>query len=465
LSLKLFNTLGRRKESFKHDKDKNVLIYCCGPTVYDYAHIGNFRTFLFEDILIRYLQYKGYKVKFVMNITDIDDKTIKASSINNVPLKEYTKKYENAFFEDILKLRIRKAECYPRATEHINNIVNHIKKLKELEFAYESNGSIYFSISKFKKYGSLSGEKNKNIDSEKRIDIDEYSKNEIQDFALWKAWVQDDKDVFWNNELGKGRPGWHIECSVMSTKLLNNSIDIHAGGVDLIFPHHENEIAQSEALTNKKFVRYWLHAEHLIVEGKKMSKSQGNYYTLRDLLKAGYEPLTIRLLLISSHYRNQLNFTINGLKQSSENIKRLQEIFTKVKLSKTKNGYDKELFKQTKNAKEAFEHAMDDDLNMPIALASIFNYVRIINKYIDKTELTEINKQEILDFFIKINQILDVINTEEIIPDERIRKLLRMRNEARERKDWKKADEIRKQLLQEGFIIEDTANGSIIKQK
>ena len=465
MSLKLFNTLGRRKESFKHDKDKNVLIYCCGPTVYDYAHIGNFRTFLFEDILIRYLQYKGYKVKFVMNITDIDDKTIKASSINNVPLKEYTKKYENAFFEDILKLRIRKAECYPRATEHINNIVNHIKKLKELEFAYESNGSIYFSISKFKKYGSLSGEKNKNIDSKKRIDIDEYSKNEIQDFALWKAWVQDDKDVFWNNELGKGRPGWHIECSVMSTKLLNNSIDIHAGGVDLIFPHHENEIAQSEALTNKKFVRYWLHAEHLIVEGKKMSKSQGNYYTLRDLLKAGYEPLTIRLLLISSHYRNQLNFTINGLKQSSENIKRLQEIFTKVKLSKTKNGYDKELFKQTKNAKEAFEHAMDDDLNMPIALASIFNYVRIINKYIDKTELTEINKQEILDFFIKINQILDVINTEEIIPDERIRKLLRMRNEARERKDWKKADEIRKQLLQEGFIIEDTANGSIIKQK
>ena len=465
MSLKLFNTLGRRKESFKHDKDKNVLIYCCGPTVYGYAHIGNFRTFLFEDILIRYLQYKGYKVKFVMNITDIDDKTIKASSINNVPLKEYTKKYENAFFEDILKLRIRKAECYPRATEHINNIVNHIKKLKELEFAYESNGSIYFSISKFKKYGSLSGEKNKNIDSEKRIDIDEYSKNEIQDFALWKAWVQDDKDVFWNNELGKGRPGWHIECSVMSTKLLNNSIDIHAGGVDLIFPHHENEIAQSEALTNKKFVRYWLHAEHLIVEGKKMSKSQGNYYTLRDLLKAGYEPLTIRLLLISSHYRNQLNFTINGLKQSSENIKRLQEIFTKVKLSKTKNGYDKELFKQTKNAKEAFEHAMDDDLNMPIALASIFNYVRIINKYIDKTELTEINKQEILDFFIKINQILDVINTEEIIPDERIRKLLRMRNEARERKDWKKADEIRKQLLQEGFIIEDTANGSIIKQK
>ena len=196
-----------------------------------------------------------------------------------------------------------------------------------------------------------------------------------------------------------------------------------------------------------------------------MSKSQRNYYTLRDLLKAGYEPLTIRLLLISSHYRNQLNFTINGLKQSSENIKRLQEIFTKVKLSKTKNGYDKELFKQTKNAKEAFEHAMDDDLNMPIALASIFNYVRIINKYIDKTELTEINKQEILDFFIKINQILDVINTEEIIPDERIRKLLRMRNEARERKDWKKADEIRKQLLQEGFIIEDTANGSIIKQK
>ena len=465
MSLKLFNTLGRRKELFKHDKDKNVLIYCCGPTVYDYAHIGNFRTFLFEDILIRYLQYKGYKVKFVMNITDIDDKTIKASSINNVPLKEYTKKYENAFFEDITKLRIRKAECYPRATEHINNIVKHIKKLKELEFAYESNGSVYFSISKFKEYGSLSGEKNKNTDGKKRIDIDEYSKNEIQDFALWKAWVQDDKDVFWNNELGKGRPGWHIECSVMSTKLLNDSIDIHAGGVDLIFPHHENEIAQSEAITNKKFVRYWVHAEHLIVEGKKMSKSQGNFYTLRDLLKDGYGPLTIRLLLISSHYRSQLNFTINGLKQSLENIKRLQEIFTKVKLSKTKNGYDEELFNQTKTAKEEFEHAMDDDFNMPVALGVIFNYVRIINKYIDKTELTERNKQEILDFFIKINQILDVIDTEEVIPDKKIIELLRLRNEARERKDWKKADEIRKQLLKEGFIIEDTVNGPRIKRK
>ena len=400
-----------------------------------------------------------------MNITDIDDKTIKASSINNVPLKEYTKKYENAFFEDITKLRIRKAECYPRATEHINNIVNHIKKLKELEFAYESNGSVYFSISKFIKYGSLSGEKNKNIDGKKRIDIDEYSKNEIQDFALWKAWVQDDKDVFWNNELGKGRPGWHIECSVMSTKLLNDSIDIHAGGVDLIFPHHENEIAQSEAITNKKFVRYWVHAEHLIVEGKKMSKSQGNFYTLRDLLKDGYNPLTIRLLLISSHYRNQLNFTINGLKQSLENIKRLQDIFTKVKLSKTKNGYDEELFNQTKMAKEEFEHAMDDDFNMPVALGVIFNYVRIINKYIDKTELTERNKQEILDFFIKINQILDVIDTEEVIPDKKNIELLRLRNEARERKDWKKADEIRKQLLKEGFIIEDTVNGPRIKRK
>lgn len=403
-----------------------------------------------------------------MNITDIDDKTIKASSENNVPLKEYTKKYEDAFFEDIKKLRIRKAESYPRATEHIDNIVTHIKKLKELEFAYESNGSIYFSISKFKKYGTLSGEKNKNINNKKPINSDEYSKNEIQDFALWKAWVQDDNNVFWDNELGKGRPGWHIECSVMSTKLLNDSIDIHAGGVDLIFPHHENEIAQAEALTNNKFVRYWLHAEHLIVEGKKMSKSEGNFFTLRDLLKEGYEPLTIRLLLISSHYRSQLNFTINGLKQASENIKRLQEIYTKVKLSKTKNGYDEELFKHTKTSKEKFERAMDDDFNMPVALSVIFNYVRIINKYIDNTELTEMNKQEILDFFVKIDQILDVVNTKEkdqIFPEPRIEELIRRRNEARERKDWKKADEIRKELLKSGFIIEDTSNGSIIKKK
>ena len=463
--LKLFNTLGKKKEEFKPNQDNKVSIYCCGPTVYDFAHIGNFRTFLFEDIIIRYLKYKGYKIKFVMNITDVDDKTIAASIKNGKSLKEYTNKFTEEFFKDLDSLKITKATLYPKATDYIKEIEEYIKKLEKGGYAYQSDASYYFSISKFKEYGKLSGI---NIDPSKtksRLTNDEYSKEDAQDFALWKAWEENDGDIYWNNILGKGRPGWHIECSVMSTKILGKQIDIHAGGTDLIFPHHENEIAQSEAVSSQQFVKYWIHSEHLIVEGKKMSKSEGNYFTLRNLLEKGYDQRAIRFLLISSHYRSQLNFTLDGINQAKENIDRIQETYSKIIDYKTKNGRDSDLSKITKEAKIEFENAMDDDLDMPVALASIFGFVREINKYLDKEQILEENKLEITEYFESINKILGVLSNETInfeISDD-IKILVAERDEARNMKDWKKSDEIREELSRRGYIVEDTEKGTRIK--
>ena len=463
--LKLFNTLGKKKEEFKPNQDNKVSIYCCGPTVYDFAHIGNFRTFLFEDIIIRYLKYKGYKIKFVMNITDVDDKTIAASIKNGKSLKEYTNKFTEEFFKDLDSLKITKATLYPKATDYIKEIEEYIKKLEKGGYAYQSDASYYFSISKFKEYGKLSGI---NIDPSKtksRLTNDEYSKEDAQDFALWKAWEENDGDIYWNNILGKGRPGWHIECSVMSTKILGKQIDIHAGGTDLIFPHHENEIAQSEAVSSQQFVKYWIHSEHLIVEGKKMSKSEGNYFTLRNLLEKGYDQRAIRFLLISSHYRSQLNFTLDGINQAKENIDRIQETYSKIIDNKTKNGRDSDLSKITKEAKIEFENAMDDDLDMPVALASIFRFVREINKYLDKEQILEENKLEITEYFKSINKILGVLSNETInfeISDD-IKILVAERDEARNMKDWKKSDEIREELSRRGYIVEDTEKGTRIK--
>jgi cysteinyl-tRNA synthetase len=309
-----FNTLTRQKESFTPIEEGKAKIYTCGPTVYDFAHIGNFRAFLFDDLLKRWLEYRGFEVVHVMNITDVDDKTIKGSRKRNVPLREYTDYYMKAFFEDIDTLKIERANYYPRATEHIPEMVALIKRLMERGYAYKGeDGSIYYAISKFKEYGKLSRIKVDDLKAGARVKVDEYGKEEAQDFALWKAWTQEDGEVFWDTEIGKGRPGWHIECSAMSMKYLGETFDIHCGGVDNMFPHHENEIAQSEAATGKKFVNYWLHNEHLLVEGKRMGKRFGNYYTLRDLLKMGYDPKAIRYLLILTHYRQQFNFTFEGL--------------------------------------------------------------------------------------------------------------------------------------------------------
>ena len=400
-----------------------------------------------------------------MNITDVDDKTIAASIKNGKSLKEYTNKFTEEFFKDLDSLKITKATLYPKATDYIKEIEEYIKKLEKGGYAYQSDASYYFSISKFKEYGKLSGI---NIDQSKtksRLTNDEYSKEEVQDFALWKAWEENDGDAYWNNILGKGRPGWHIECSVMSTKILGKQIDIHAGGTDLIFPHHENEIAQSEAVSSQQFVKYWIHSEHLIVEGKKMSKSEGNYFTLRNLLEKGYDQRAIRFLLISSHYRSQLNFTLDGINQAKENIDRIQETYSKIIDYKTKNGRDSDLSKITKEAKIEFENAMDDDLDMPVALASIFRFVREINKYLDKEQILEENKLEITEYFKSINKILGVLSNETInfeISDD-IKILVAERDEARNMKDWKKSDEIREELSRRGYIVEDTEKGTRIK--
>ena len=293
---------------------------------------------------------------------------------------------------------------------------------------------------------------------------DEYTKDNAQDFALWKAWDKDDGDVYWEGKLGKGRPGWHIECSVMSTKILGEEIDIHAGGVDLIFPHHENEIAQTEAVTNKKFVRYWIHSEHLIVEGKKMSKSEGNFFTLRDLIDKGYDAKNIRFLLISSHYRSQLNFTFDGINQAKENINRIQEVYSKIIEGKSKTGIDTDISSITIESKKAFEEALDDDLDMPVALASIFKFVRDINKYLETNQVLEQNKSEIIDYFETIDKVLGILSDKTIELDDDVRLLVEQRDEARIRKDWKKSDEIREELLKKGFIVEDTKEGTRIKR-
>ena len=465
MGLTLFNSSGKTKEAFEPKNDDEVTVYCCGPTVYDYAHIGNLRTFLFEDVLIRYLELKGYKVKFVMNITDVDDKTIRAAKNSNSTLKEYTNKFTNEFFKDLQSLNVREATEYPRATDYIKDIENHIMRLQSEDYCYERDGSYYYSINKFSKYGSLSGLEINNEKNRTRLNEDEYTKDNAQDFALWKAWDKDDGDVYWEGKLGKGRPGWHIECSVMSTKILGEEIDIHAGGVDLIFPHHENEIAQTEAVTNKKFVRYWIHSEHLIVEGKKMSKSEGNFFTLRDLIDKGYDAKNIRFLLISSHYRSQLNFTFDGINQAKENINRIQEIYSKIIEGKPKTGRDANISSITKESKKAFEEALDDDLDMPVALASIFKFVRDMNKYLETNQVLEENKLEITDYFETIDKVLGILSDKTIELDDDVRSLIEQRDEARIKKDWKKSDEIREELLKKGFIVEDTKEGTRIKRK
>ena len=322
--LKLYNTLSRRKEIFKPIKNNKVGMYTCGPTVYYYPHIGNYRAYIVADILKRYLKYKGFKIDHVMNITDVDDKTIRDSQKQNLSLKEFTSKYEKAFLEDLNTLNIQKPDRLARATEHIKEMENLIKKLIDKGFAYKGkDNSIYYSISKFKDYGKLSKIKIKELKAGARVKQDEYEKKQVSDFALWKAWDKEDGNVFWETEFGKGRPGWHIECSAMSSKYLGDQFDIHTGGIDLIFPHHENEIAQSEGASGKKpFVKYWIHNEWLLIEGKKMSKSFGNFYTLRDILNKGYSPMSIRYVLLSTHYRQQMNFTFKKLDAAKNSLQR-----------------------------------------------------------------------------------------------------------------------------------------------
>jgi len=462
MTLKIFNSFGNKLEEFVPINGKNVGIYTCGPTVYNYAHIGNFRAYVWEDLLIRYLRFSGYKVKQVMNLTDVDDKTIKGSIEAKVPLTEFTDKYKKAFFDDIKTLNVVPADVYPAATDHIGEMVTLVQKLLDKKIAYKGeDGSIYFSIKKFSNYGKLA-----NIDVTKlkegaRIKQDEYEKEGIGDFALWKAWSEEDGPVFWETKLGKGRPGWHIECSAMSSKYLGETFDLHTGGVDNKFPHHENEIAQSEGASGKKFVKYWMHCEHLMVDGKKMSKSLGNFYTLRDLIDQKLNPLAIRYSLINSQYRQPLNFTIEGVKDCEKTLNGLQNLSERLQnIDKEKNNDSIKTFSE--KAMVDFTKSMDDNLNVPNAMVAIFEFTKEINKLIDEKEIGQKGANEALNFLKKINDVLGVLTFEQknIMLTEEQKDLIIERNKARIEKNWAKADEIRDKFKAVGLELKDNPDGT-----
>ena len=460
-NLRFFNTLTRKKEKFVPLEKRKVKIYTCGPTVWDFAHIGNFRTFVFQDLLRRWLEYRGFKVTQAMNITDVDDRTIKGSRKENIPIRQYTERYTKAFFEDLEALNIERAEHYPKATEHILGMVALIKKLIEKGYAYKGeDGSVYYAISKFEDYGKLSKIKIEELKPGARVKVDEYGKEKAYDFALWKAWDEEDGDVFWETEIGKGRPGWHIECSTMAMKYLGETLDIHSGGVDLIFPHHENEIAQSEAVTGKEFARCWLHSEHLLVQGRRMAKRFGNFYTLRDLVAKGYDPMAIRYLLMSTHYRQQLNFTFEGLNAAKSAVDRLTNFVERLHEADGKECGEK-IEVLMGDVKKNFDEALDDDLKISVALASLFDFIREVNKLIDDDALSKEEAEKTYDLTMGFDRVLGVIGEakrEEKLPKE-AEELIQKREEARKTENWKKADKIREQLKAMGVILEDTPQG------
>lgn len=444
-----------------------VNMYSCGPTVYSYAHIGNFRTFVFNDLFRRYLKFRGFTVNHAMNITDVDDKTINGALAEHVSLKEYTDKYIQIFLEDLHTLNIEHVEHTPRATESIEAMVDLMERLDKKGIVYEKDGSQYFSIKKFEQYGKLSRLDSREIRSGLRYDTDEYEKDDIRDFALWKAGKENEPS--WDTPFGKGRPGWHIECSAMVRKVFGTTIDVHTGGVDLIFPHHENEIAQSEAAYGEKFVRYWVHAEHLLVDGSKMSKSKGNYYTLRDLLDKGYSPRAIRYLLVTAHYRKQLNFTMEGLTQAGHALQRIDNLL--LRLREITRNSDENLVVKTNSDDfiKKFIESMDDDLNASKGLGAFFEYLHTINSLLDEDRLTKIDAERVLGVLKRIDSVFGFIFFQEDagagVDTEKIEALIEERNRARKEKNFRRSDEIRDILLDEGIVLEDTKDGTRWKKR
>ena len=459
MSINFYNTLTKQKEDFKPITKGVVKLYTCGPTVYDTAHIGNFRTFLFEDLLKRFLLLKGYKVTHVMNLTDVDDKTISRSNSDNISIHDLTEKYIELFFNDLQTLKIIPADHYPKATDHVKEMIEMVERLIENGYAYKSNdNSVYFKIDKFSEYGKLT---NLNLTEHKKtqqIVVDDYSKDNPQDFVLWKAWKMDDGEVSWNSPWGKGRPGWHIECSAMSTKYLGNNFDIHCGGVDNIFPHHENEIAQSECANNQKFVNYWLHSEHLLVDGRKMSKSAGNFYKIPDLIDEGFTPEALRYLLLSGHYRTNINFSIDKKHEALKVVQRINDFYKRLLDLSAKCDKTNELPTEY----NSFENALDDDLNAPEALAVFFDWLRKTNTKIDSDNISNIEILSALNFIEKFNSVFDLISEKSDVPSE-VTNLAKEREEARRMKDWAKADSIRDQVIELGWTIEDKPDGYILK--
>ncbi|MDT5156335.1 MAG: cysteinyl-tRNA synthetase [Acidobacteriota bacterium] len=460
--LKFFNTLSGQLEEFRPMNEGEVRLYICGPTVWDYAHIGNFRTMAaFGDVLRRYLKYKGYRVKHVMNITDVEDRIIRFSHEQGKSIDEYTAKYIAAFLEDFDALGAERPEMTPQATRHIPEMVDIIRKLQASGHAYESEGSYYYRISSFPDYGKLSkiNFAGNIVGGSERVDTDKYEKEDARDFALWKAQESPDEPA-WDTEIGKGRPGWHIECSAMSMKYLGETFDIHAGGIDLVFPHHENELAQSEGATGKQFARYWLHAEHLKVEGESMSKTRGNYFTFRDLRENGFDPSAIRYLLLSVPYRKQLNFTFEGLRGAEKTVESLRDFRARLKAARSESGSNPELRAAGTRALEEFEAGMDDDLNTSVALAAIHDLKREVNTALDACSLRADDQRDILALVERFNSVLNIFPTDDpFLLDEEIQRLIDERQEARHRRDFTRGDEIRDQLAARGITLEDTRDG------
>jgi cysteinyl-tRNA synthetase len=497
MPLRLHNTLSGTTEEFHPLEDNEVRIYTCGPTVYDFAHIGNFRTFVFQDILRRYLEYSGYRVKQVVNLTDVDDRTIKNSQAAGLPLRQYTQKFIDGFMVDRDLLSLERPEIMVRATDCVPDMIQLVQRLDQKGFAYSSEGSVYFRLSAFSDYGKLSKINLSGNRAGARVDSDEYEKNDPRDFVLWKAAKPGEPS--WEAPFGPGRPGWHLECSAMAMKYLGETLDIHSGGVDLIFPHHENEIAQSEGATGKPFARFWLHAEHLIVNGVKMSKSLGNFYTLRDLIAQGHKPSAIRYLLASVPFDRPLNFTMDGLHQAQKSIERIRNFHYRLTMEKFADGRSSEMQAQATTARNALEEGLNENLNTAEALAAVFILVSEGNKAMDGGAFYSGDRQDCLDVLERWDRIFAVLEDDDFaklerhgllatqiaagvppqplpvehrgngtflgLSDEEIEQQINLRNTARRQGKYADSDRIREELLKAGVILEDTKAGTRWRRK
>jgi cysteinyl-tRNA synthetase len=455
--MRIHDTRTRRLEALEPIEPGHVRLYTCGPTVYDYAHIGNFRTYVWEDLLRRTLRLAGFRVTQIMNITDVEDKIIARMAATGRTLPEVTEPFVRAFFEDIDALRIERAERYPRATEHVPEMIDLAERLVARGHTYTSQGSLYFRIASFPEYGALSHLEGREILDGARVDSDEYEKEDARDFVLWKA--ERPGEPAWDSPFGRGRPGWHLECSAMSMKYLGESFDLHTGGVDNIFPHHENEIAQSEAATGLPFSRRWMHAAHLMVDGEKMSKSKGNFYTLRDLLEAGHDPRAIRFLLLSTHYRSPLNFTLAALARATAEVGRLDDLRARLEREPDAPGSSPELEARLREAEAEFRHSLQDDLNVSGTLAALFRVVREANAAMDRGELPRETRSRLRDTLAAMDAVLAVMERPAEFLDTDVEALIEKRTAARRARDFAEADRIRDQLAGMGIVLEDTPHG------
>ena len=456
---KLYNSLSRREEEFSPSRGNTVRMYSCGPTVYNYVHIGNLRTFAFQDVLRRHLRQCGWQLRHVMNITDVEDKIIAAASAAGVPIGEYTEKYVAAFFEDCALLRLERPEVVPSATDHIPQMIELVGRIANAGHTYQVGGSTYFRISNLPGYGKLSRLDSRSILAGARVDSDEYGKDDARDFVLWKA--SREGEPSWRSPFGPGRPGWHLECSAMAMAYLGETFDIHTGGVDLQFPHHENEIAQSESATGKPFARFWVHAEHLLVDGRKMSKSEGNFFTLRDLLERGHAPEAIRYLLLATPYRKQLNFTFDGLRGAAASIDRLRNFSRRLgEISPFPDSA--EASAAAARAREQVRASLDDDLNTAGALGAVFEYVRSANTAMDSGRYGPANAAEALDLINDFDKVFDVLrpSAAERVPADEVERLVSEREGARRTRDFARADRIRDMLADRGVTLRDGPTGT-----